>query len=61
MSISCLGQGVCTSQFFEVLPEDVAFNQPTMHGSFWEVASPVLEWDGPWEKRPVSLWGFKKM
>lgn len=30
-------------------------------GSSWEAASPVPEWDGPWEKRPVSLWGFKKM
>lgn len=50
---------MCTPQFFEVVPEDVAFHQPVMHGSFWEAASPVLEWDGPWEKRPVSLWGFK--
>lgn len=36
---------------------------PTMRrcaGSSWEAASPVPEWDGPWEKCPVSLWGFKK-
>lgn len=64
VSICCLGQsGSYLSGAPQFLGSCLGTWHPTRRGcavSSWEAASPVPEWDGPWEKRPVSLWGFKK-
>lgn len=55
---AALDQGVFTPQFFEVLPEDVAFHQPAMHRLLLGSGQPFAGMGWPLGKTPYVTVGF---